>query len=491
MNSKFSEYSLSEKEKQSLAFENNSYVMYDYYLNTVAFNAEDKTMSINVDGKHEYHIMKALIDKFETEEFNRTGRTGDILTSEDLVDAEEMRVYDLSKELEVLDKMAELYNFNFEMYHYKRNLYYQNIDDKLQPKNNVLSGAIIKLQLGQGILEFIYADFLAVSKNARVLYSVFNNADFEGDEEYFCKNDMMVDDYLKFSSTMQAINEVAYTTLYSAICPPVFIKERGEYTGLNHYINYILEIQREYRELFEFCYDENFYPEVLGNILPAERYFMYKYLHNQTVKKVRTEVFDLPHMEMSGTQPPYGLTQNEIAKRMGNCGELTDGHLTFANEYGVAPEKLKGLLNLPHFINIKYEFSTISDLLELEFTKMLEQNIRFRKCKRCDRYFIMKGNYDTNYCDSIANGETRNCQEISAQVNYKNKTADNKAIPVYSKYYKRYFARVKVKQIKEGDFKKWKYKAITKRDECSDGKITLDEFIQWMEDSFPNRKSKK
>ena len=50
--------------------------------------------------------------------------------------------------------------------------------------------------------------------------------------------------------------------------------------------------------------------------------------------------------------------------------------------------------------------------------------------------------------------------------------------------------RVKVRQIKEADFKKWKYQAMSKRDECTDGIITLEEFTEWMENSFPNRKPK-
>lgn len=58
------------------------------------------------------------------------------------------------------------------------------------------------------------------------------------------------------------------------------------------------------------------------------------------------------------------------------------------------------------------------------------------------------------------------------------------------KYYKRYAARVRVNQIKEDAFKKWKYQAIALRDDCSAGKITVEEYIQWMEDSFPNRKPK-
>ena len=48
-----------------------------------------------------------------------------------------------------------------------------------------------------------------------------------------------------------------------------------------------------------------------------------------------------------------------------------------------------------------------------------------------------------------------------------------------------------MRQIKEDDFKKWKYEALVKRDECSAGKITTDEYIDLMERYFPNRKSKQ
>ena len=153
-------------------------------------------------------------------------------------------------------------------------------------------------------------------------------------------------------------------------------------------------------------------------------------------------------------------------------------------------DRVAFLSKVPSFICVQYSFSTLAEILELEFTKMLEFNVRFRKCKRCGKYFIMKGNYDTNYCDRIENGETRTCKEIAALENYKAKIADNKAIPIYNKYYKRYSARVKVRQIKEADFKKWKYQAMSKRDDCTDGIITPEEFTEWMENSFPNRKPK-
>ena len=119
---------------------------------------------------------------------------------------------------------------------------------------------------------------------------------------------------------------------------------------------------------------------------------------------------------------------------------------------------------------------------------MLEENIRFRKCKRCGRYFIMKGNYNTNFCDRIDPETGKTCKELGAIDNFKKKIADNAAIPLYQKYYKRYAARVKVRQIKEADFKRWKNEAVFRRDECCEGRISLEEYEEWLEGSFANRK---
>ena len=162
-----------------------------------------------------------------------------------------------------------------------------------------------------------------------------------------------------------------------------------------------------------------------------------------------------------------------------------------AAELNTSADTLSRCLRRTHRLTRRYSFSSTEEMLELELSKMLENGIHFRKCKRCGKYFIMKGNYDTRYCDKIAEGETRSCQELAAQENYKKKMAEDEALSIYSKYYKRYAARVKVRQIKEADFKKWKYEALVKRDECSAGQITTGEYIDWLEGCFPNRKRKE
>ncbi len=281
-----------------------------------------------------------------------------------------------------------------------------------------------------------------------------------------------------------------YASLYSAICPPVFLKVEDKLKQIKWYGNYLVRLQREYLDMIEFCYDEDFYPELLKDRHPAERFYLYRRLNDLSTCIARDERIDFTNI-MSGKQMPFGLEEQELVSRVTANTEPTESHKALAEKYGVSPKSLAFMIDVPHFISRSYMFGSVAAILELEFTKMLEHNVRFRKCKRCGRYFIMKGNYDTNYCDRVADGESRNCQDLAAQENYKKKMADNAAIPMYQKYYKRYAARVSVRQIKEADFKKWKYQAVAKRDQCSDGIITLAKFEEWLENSFPNRKKKE
>lgn len=133
-------------------------------------------------------------------------------------------------------------------------------------------------------------------------------------------------------------------------------------------------------------------------------------------------------------------------------------------------------------------------MLYLEFTKILEAGLEFQKCRRCGKYFIVKGNYHGVYCDCIADGEHRTCQQLAAQEAYLEKLKDNDGrnpLSVYQKYYKRYFTRVQAGSLKRNKFKQWQYAAVSKRDECLTGNLTLDELAEWLEESMSNRSSHK
>lgn len=502
MKKDYSEYKHTDYEKYNIVRQSNSYVYYDFFINFASFNPDSNLFSIKVDRVNEDLSMKDAIDEFEELERSLRDVHPDILSDEDIADDEQNRVECLEKNKTLREYFSAKYNIDWD----ESGKYFQDLMDeyeikKEEPLHNVLSGAVIDLQIGEGILDFIYADFKTPFKESYGFVSAFdtfikNNEEKnrfkinEKPEKIYNCNQENVEMYFKYTDSKLFFENIANASLYSAVCPPVFLKENLPVEGLKWYYNYLVTLQNEYKELIEFCFDEDFYPEVMEKIKPTERYYLYRIIHNQPLTIQREEYFSYSRSNPNGKILSIHLSQEDFLSRIMNEYEPTEQHKEFQKKYNLSDAEMEVFCRFPISPNTSYKFRNIRKALELEFTKMLEQDIRFRKCKRCGKYFIMKGNYNTNYCDRIAEGETRNCQDIMALENYKKKMADNAAIKIYNKYYKRYSARVKAHTILEKDFKKWKYEAMTKRNECMDGKLTEEDFISWMESCFPNRNRK-
>ena len=69
----------------------------------------------------------------------------------------------------------------------------------------------------------------------------------------------------------------------------------------------------------------------------------------------------------------------------------------FVEGYHTEPKGLAAALTVPHYFRVGYEFGQVDQILELEFTKLLEADVRFRKCQRCGKFFILKGNFNPQY----------------------------------------------------------------------------------------------
>lgn len=502
MEKDYSEYRLSTIEKYRMHRRNSKDVQLDYFCNQVQFFPNERRFEIFVDAYNEDIILLDEMREFNALEATLRNIKEDVPEPRD----EELEREAFEKNNEVYERFCQRYDI--ERWWFEEKLQYayavRHPDEKVKPQNNVLSGTYITLQYGEGILDFVYADFVPAIQKAMKLPLMLEYARDEylkanpqkefkekEKEKAYNQNQLSMLRYLCYRFTASLTNEISYQSLYSAVCPPVFLDEHKMVACLRRYGNYLLMLQKEYRELLEFCYDEEFWPEILGNMHPAERYAMYRCIHGQPVNSRREENFSYCTTPGKSDIKPYGISREEFMKRFQTELEVTDQHTAFAEHYGMEMDDLMYQLRFPMFVQIDYRFGSVAEILELEFTKMLEQDVRFRKCKRCGRYFIMKGNYDTRYCDRVAPGETRTCQDLAAQENYKKKVEDDPAIAIYMKYYKRYSARVKVRQIKPDDFKRWKYQAMTKRNECSDEAITPEEFVAWMEASFPNRTKKE
>lgn len=368
-------------------------------------------------------------------------------------------------------------------------------DDPSELRINYFSGTDITVPLGEGLLNFCYADFDTALQQCWPTYLQFihdpKSAPDLDRRKYHSGREAVIRAFELYEQVFPILSQTFYGSIYTAAFPPLFMKKTEH--AVEFYQQYLRLLQGEFLELIEFCFDRNFYPSVLGNLYPSERYCLWCKIKDRSASYTRQETFAPDSPAPHGTKRPYGLSPEEIDVFFQQEIVLTAEQKAFSKEYGIEEYELEASYRYPRFIASTYDCSSVRDILYLEFTKLLEEGMQFQKCKRCGKYFIVKGDYHGQYCDWIPTGESRTCQQLAAQEAYQNKLRDNggkNALNVYQKYYKRYFARVKAGSLKKDQFKQWQYEAVQKRDICLDGELSLEEFAAWLETSMPNRAKK-
>ncbi|MBR1481534.1 MAG: hypothetical protein IJ598_01045 [Ruminococcus sp.] len=353
---------------------------------------------------------------------------------------------------------------------FEKMFYQQNPDIEPQPKNNPLSGSKVTLPLGETLFEFVYADFDSLYEEVKVCLCLYKDMDLPNADNEVQE---MINRYRIYRNYKWLINHLAFGSTASALFPPAITQDADLAAAMLDYYKYLIMLQKEYRDILEFCFETKYYSDVLSDMTPSVRYYLYRKINNM---------------------PPFVEFNEEQRLIMGDKKAQADYDFSafsdFAQEHGIDTTTLIYFHNFNHNPVLRYRCESLHEFLELELSKLIEYDVKLKCCKRCGQWFTYKGNYDARYCNRIHLGELRSCRDLAAEENYKLKMEKNEALPIYRKYYRRYYARVKVNQIKNNDFKKWKYKALVKRDECSAGNITTEEYIDWLEGYFPNRKRK-
>lgn len=445
---------------------------------------DEKSCVLSVNGEYNYSKLLELynaieVDKRETITLAVTGKKEFVLSDGELAQIKQ----DTADTLARLQAVTQRINSAFDFLPMGDSRVY------ISPMNT----ASVFFSPGEGILNFLYADFDSAYNEClnRTKKNLPNETSL--DISLLTEKEKKLYYHLALIETQKRFKLLIEASLFTAEFPPILLYCSKQ--ELTDYYRYLKKLQNNLLHLIEAAFDENFCNGFFNHLTHKTRFAGYCRKQGLSAEQKRTIVHSISIID----------AEHQIENVLDGYIESDfDLHIKMAAASEISPSVQKNLdklgFTMPEMIALsamqadEYETcicESIEQQIEFELIQLLKSDIGMRKCKRCGKYFIMKGNYDTNYCDRIAEGETRNCQDLAAQENYKKKMADNAAIPLYQKYYKRYAARVRVRQIKEPDFKKWKYQAMTKRDECSDGKITLAEFEEWLEGSFPNRKKKE
>ena len=129
-----------------------------------------------------------------------------------------------------------------------------------------------------------------------------------------------------------------------------------------------------------------------------------------------------------------------------------------------------------------YRLNTVDEVIQFEVLQIIKNNIFYKKCKYCGKYFVPLGRTDSEYCYRIMNGEAKPCNEIGAIKTFDLLHKDDEIFRAYQQAYRRMDSRKRTKSITKDDFKSWGKKARAMRKDCYDGKITFDEFQAWLDE---------
>lgn len=120
-------------------------------------------------------------------------------------------------------------------------------------------------------------------------------------------------------------------------------------------------------------------------------------------------------------------------------------------------------------------------LLRYEMMHMVMQDVQIKLCANCGRYFINTGRSDKEYCPRPIDGQPdKTCEAVGALLKHQNKAKNSAIIQEYNTAYKRANSNKRIGNLTEKEFKAWSIQAREKRDLCLEGKITQDEFVEWL-----------
>lgn len=124
--------------------------------------------------------------------------------------------------------------------------------------------------------------------------------------------------------------------------------------------------------------------------------------------------------------------------------------------------------------------TSVFDLIDFSLRECIIREVRLRVCKHCGKYFAITRRSTAEYCELTRNERGHTCKEIGAISVWTASKKDDSLFQLYRKEYKRRFVWTKTGKITSQELYDWGSAAREKKAECEAGKISLDEFREWL-----------
>lgn len=228
--------------------------------------------------------------------------------------------------------------------------------DSTEQRINAFSGTTVVVPLGEGALNFSYADFQsAVAHYAAAYQELTRTAD--DPKKIHRVEEGVIHLYESYAEVFPALSEVFYSSIYTAAFPPQFTRKTEK--ALEYYRHYRLFLQTEFLELIEFCLDKSYRPEVLARLYPSERYSLWCKIKGVSSCRKRQETFQPDSYDPRGTQMPFGTDLDKIDVDQEII--LSPEQKVFCEEHGL-PDELELCYKIPCFISSSYTCNNLREI---------------------------------------------------------------------------------------------------------------------------------
>ena len=306
--------------------------------------------------------------------------------------------------------------------------------------------------LGTSLADFLYVDLNVFDMQ---LSSIMRNVDDINAGRNVNKSFSAL-----FDTTIYWLNQSALFAPFSAAIERLhLIHEKGEALNtdeMERQMDYFKEIQPRLRILADAYYSADASADM------AERYF--------------------EHQQKYGAELYPQLTFQAV--RFGPVSKGANGFFPYDNLLNALMPSSKQDESRCELIDFMAETMSTTlpeDLVHFTIYQYMIQNLRFRVCKYCKRYFGVTGGSNLEYCDRLIEDSTKTCKENGALRIYEKRKMGDPAIREYKRSYKAHNARIRYGLMSREEFSLWSEKAREKRDECVAGKLSLEEFVEWLD----------
>jgi len=114
----------------------------------------------------------------------------------------------------------------------------------------------------------------------------------------------------------------------------------------------------------------------------------------------------------------------------------------------------------------KMYFDRLIDFAYVELMKGLQKGFLPKRCPNCGRWFVQEPGMDFNYCANPAPQDpAKLCRDIGATNNFLDKKKNHEIWNIHQRAYRKYYARMKKKNMTKDAFFDWAEEAAELRDE--------------------------